>query len=55
MILFNPRTATFDHLDDASRQIMTKTIAYFETRGKKQLKSDFHQRVWYQDFLDFLK
>jgi acyl-CoA dehydrogenase len=55
MILFNPRTATFDHLDDASRQIMKKTIAYFETRGKKQLKSDFHQRVWYQDFLDFLK
>ncbi|MDZ7666919.1 MAG: acyl-CoA dehydrogenase family protein [Desulfotignum sp.] len=55
MILFNPKTATFDHLDDASRQIMEKTIAYFETRGKKQLKDDFHQRVWYQDFLDFLK
>ncbi|MGM0394354.1 MAG: acyl-CoA dehydrogenase family protein [Thermodesulfobacteriota bacterium] len=55
MTLFNPTTATFDHLDDASRQIMEKTIAYFETRGKKQLKDDFHQRVWYQDFLDFLK
>ena len=55
MILFNPRTATFDHLDDASRQIMKKTIAYFETRGKNQLKKDYHQRIWYQDFLDFLK
>ncbi|MEX1300368.1 MAG: acyl-CoA dehydrogenase [Desulfotignum sp.] len=55
MTLFNPKTATFDHLDDASRQIMKKTIAYFEARGKKQLKQDFHQRVWYQDFLDFLK
>ncbi|MEX1300939.1 MAG: acyl-CoA dehydrogenase [Desulfotignum sp.] len=54
MTLFNPKTATFDHLDDASRQIMKKTIAYFEARGKKQLKQDFHQRVWYQDFLDFL-
>jgi acyl-CoA dehydrogenase len=55
MILFNPKTATFDHLDDVSRQIMEKTIAYFETRGKNRLKDDFHQRVWYQDFLDFLK
>jgi acyl-CoA dehydrogenase len=55
MILFNPKTATFDHLDDDSRQIMEKTIAYFENRGKNRLKHDFHQRVWYQDFLDFLK
>jgi acyl-CoA dehydrogenase len=55
MILFNPKTAAFDHLDDASRKIMEKTIAYFETRGKKRLKDDFHQRVWYQDFLDFVK
>ncbi|HKK99375.1 MAG TPA: acyl-CoA dehydrogenase family protein [Desulfotignum sp.] len=55
MILFNPKTATYDHLDAASRQIMEKTIAYFENRGKNQLKADFHQRVWYQDFLDFLQ
>ncbi|MFN2358761.1 MAG: acyl-CoA dehydrogenase family protein, partial [Desulfotignum sp.] len=55
MTLFNPKTATYDHLDAASRQIMEKTIAYFENRGKKRVKEDFHQRVWYQDFLDFLK
>ncbi len=55
MILFNPKTASYDHLDSASRQIMEKTIAYFENRGKKRLKEDFHQRVWYQDFLDFVK
>jgi len=54
MTLFNPKTETFDHLDPASREIMKKTIAYFENRGKKQLKDDFHERVWYQDFLDFL-
>ena len=54
MTLFNPKTETFDHLDPASREIMKKTIAYFEDRGKKQLKDDFHERVWYQDFLDFL-
>jgi acyl-CoA dehydrogenase len=55
MTLFNPKTATFDHLDLASKAIMEKTIAYFENRGKKQLKSDYHKRVWYEDFLNFLK
>ncbi|WP_022669009.1 acyl-CoA dehydrogenase family protein [Desulfospira joergensenii] len=55
MILFNPKTADFDHLDPASRAIMKKTIDYFETRGKKQLKSDYHERVWYDDFLDFIR
>jgi acyl-CoA dehydrogenase len=54
MTLFNPKTETFDHLDPASRDIMKKTIAFFEDRGKKQLKDDYHQRIWYQDFLDFL-
>ncbi len=55
MSLFNPRTETFDHLDPESKAIMKKTIDYFENRGKKQLKSDYHERVWYDDFLEFLK
>ena len=55
MTLFNPRTATFDHLDSASKTIMEKTIDYFESRGKKQLKSDSHERIWYDDFITFIK
>lgn len=55
MSLFNPKTATFDHLDPASREIMKKTIEFFENRGKKKLKSDYHERVWYEDFLKFVK
>ncbi len=55
MTLFNPKNTTFDHLDAASRSIMEKTIGFFETRGKKQLKSDFHERVWYDDFLVFVQ
>jgi acyl-CoA dehydrogenase len=55
MTLFNPRTETFDHLDPESKSIMKKTIDYFENRGKKQLKSDYHERVWYDDFIQFLK
>lgn len=55
MYLLNPKTPSFDHLDRASKTIMEKTIAYFETRGKQKLKSDYHERIWYEDFITFLK
>ncbi len=34
---------------------MLKTIAFFEKKGKKSLKDDDHERVWYADFLEFVK
>ncbi len=55
MYLLNPKTQSFDHLDAESKAIMQKTITYFENRGKKKLKSDYHERIWYADFLSFLK
>ena len=54
-MLFNPKKAQFDHLDERSREIMKKTIEFFETKGKKQLKQDAHERIWYDDFLQFIK
>ena len=54
-MLFNPKQASFDHLDERSREIMQKTIDFFETKGKKKLKEDDHERVWYDDFLQFVK
>ena len=54
-MLFNPKKASFDHLDERSRQIMRKTIDFFETKGKRKLKEDDHERVWYDDFLQFVK
>jgi hypothetical protein len=32
---------------------MRETVAFFEAKGKKRLKDDDRDRVWYQDFLDF--
>lgn len=55
MILLNPKTETYAHLDPKSREIMKKTIEYFESRGKKKLKSDSHERIWYDDFIQFVK
>ena len=31
-MLLNPKNAKFDHLDEPSRQIMRKTIAFFENK-----------------------
>ncbi len=54
-MLLNPKTETFDHLDPASRELMKKTVAFFENRGKARLKEDSHERRWYADFIEFLK
>jgi acyl-CoA dehydrogenase len=54
-MLFNPRTETYDHLDPASKELMLKTIAFFENKGKRKLKEDDHERVWNYDFVEFVK
>jgi len=54
-MLLNPKNETFAHLDERSREIMLKTVEFFEKKGKKKLKEDYHNRVWYSDFLDFVK
>jgi acyl-CoA dehydrogenase len=55
MILLNPHKHNRFYPDENSRAIMLRTIAYFEDRGKQQLKADDHARVWYADFLEFVK
>ena len=45
----------YEYLDEESRSIMLKTIEFFENKGKEKLKSDYHGRVWYADFIEFLK
>lgn len=56
MILLNPRKLDARHYpDQRSRDIMQKTVAFFEKKGLTRLKHDFHNAVWYQDFLDFVK
>jgi acyl-CoA dehydrogenase len=54
-MLLNPKQKSYDHLDPRSREIMEKTIEFFENKGKAKLKRDYFDRVWYSDFLDFVK
>ncbi|MBI5839701.1 MAG: acyl-CoA dehydrogenase [Chloroflexi bacterium] len=55
MILINPSSPSRFYPDEASRQIMLKTIAFFEEKGKRKIKEDDHKRVWYADFIEFQK
>jgi acyl-CoA dehydrogenase len=55
MILLNPRKFSRQYPDRRSLEVMTRTIDFFEKKGKKSLKEDAHQRVWYEDFLKFVK
>ncbi len=54
MTLLNPKHHDRDYPDDRSREVMRKTIAFFENKGKARLSEDDHGAVWYQDFLDFV-
>jgi acyl-CoA dehydrogenase len=55
MILLNPKQDDRPSSDPESRDLMHKTIEFFEHKGKTRLKRDDHERVWYADFLDFVK
>jgi acyl-CoA dehydrogenase len=54
-LLLNPKKHERYYPDEPSRDIMLKTIQFFESKGKRKLKADDRECVWYADFLDFQK
>jgi acyl-CoA dehydrogenase len=55
MILLNPKKHIRPYKDESSREIMLKTIEFLENKGLKNLKKDFHEKVWNYDFVEFLR
>lgn len=55
MILLNPRQLNRYYPDIVSREIIQKTVSFFENKGLRQIKEDDHARTWYADFLEFIK
>ncbi|KPK17272.1 MAG: acyl-CoA dehydrogenase [Myxococcales bacterium SG8_38] len=55
MLLLNPKQHRRSYPDPRSREVMLKTIDFFERKGKGRIKDDYHAKVWYSDFLDFVK
>ncbi|MFH0783466.1 MAG: acyl-CoA dehydrogenase [Pseudomonadota bacterium] len=55
MQLFNPKKYQRYHADARSRELVLKTIDFFEKKGLKKIKTDDQAMVWYEDFLQFIK
>ena len=55
MILLNTKRHSREYPDEKSREIMLKTIEFFEKKGKQKVKEDDHNKTWYADFLEFVK
>ena len=54
-MLFNPKKYASDYPCEKSKEIMKKTIDFFERKGKQRIKADDQWCVWYDDFIQFLK
>jgi hypothetical protein len=54
-VLLNPKRHDRHYPDARSTEVMRQTIDFFERKGKRRLKEDYHARVWYADFLDFVR
>jgi acyl-CoA dehydrogenase len=55
MILLDPRRETFARFDPRTRDLLRKTIGFFEAKGKANLRKDDLARTWYADLLDFAR
>ncbi|MDH3482115.1 MAG: acyl-CoA dehydrogenase, partial [Gammaproteobacteria bacterium] len=53
-MLLNPHKHDRHYHDETSTQIMRKSIEFFENKGRRRIKEDDHERVWYADFLEFV-
>jgi acyl-CoA dehydrogenase len=54
-LLLNPKKHNRYYPDERSKEVMLKTIEFFEGKGKKKLKADDRECVWYADFIEFQK
>ncbi len=55
MHLLNPKKFAQSYPDEETRQIMLKTIDFFEGMGLAKCKADYESRRWYTEFLEFNK
>jgi len=54
-ILLNPQKYTRKYPDEKSRELMLNTLEFFEQKGLKKLKQDWHDRKWNYDFVEFMR
>ena len=54
-MLLNPKNLTREYTDPERKEIMQKTINWFESKGLAKMLSDDNAAVWYSDFIEFCK
>ncbi len=54
-ILLNPQNYLREYKESRDKELMLKTIEFFEKKGLKKIKEDWHEKVWNYDFVEFLK
>jgi acyl-CoA dehydrogenase len=55
MKLLNPRTYSGQHPDKQTNRMMVSIIDWFEEKGLKSLKADWHNKTWNHEFVNFMK
>ena len=55
MQLLNPKTYRGQNPDTHTNEMLQAVVDWFEAKGLKRLKQDFHDRTWNYDFVDFMK
>ncbi len=53
-LLLNPHTYDPSHLDAETRRLLLATVEHLEGYGLARLTQDWHDKVWYTDFLEFV-
>lgn len=52
--LLQPKKYQSFMAEKGSRDIMDKTVAFFEKMGKERLLDDYNKKTWYREFVDFI-
>jgi acyl-CoA dehydrogenase len=55
MTLLNPRTFRGTHPDEHTNRMLQAVIDWFENKGLKSIKKDWHEKFWNHDFVDFMQ
>jgi acyl-CoA dehydrogenase len=51
----NPKTWRGNHPDPHTNEMLEAVIGWFEQKGLRSIKHDWHQKTWNYDFVDFMK
>jgi acyl-CoA dehydrogenase len=55
MNLLNPQRYQGPHPDQNTGEMMSSIIGWFEKKGLKSIKKDWHAKTWNYDFVEFMK